>query len=209
MLTAHQCLAFTNGLFLRWKAYYPLVPTLIRLLALQAICWPATHFTLITFDHSKRPLICWTIIGTTTCVSRSIQIWATSNLVATYAAIATPSSIGASSPPYSQSVSYSNLAAALREERRRREAQEDERGRTRKWMSSVTFGIGTTGGIGTPGGIPVKKRFWDWREIGLKGALPAAVLYFVMAWALLLKREWEALTGQWPARPRVGADPAF
>lgn len=187
MLTAHQCLAFTNGLFLRWKAYYPLVPTLIRLLALQAICWPATHFTLKTFDYIQRPLICWTIIGTTTCVSRGIQIWATSNLVSAYGSLA--SSSAKSTPLHSQSVSYSNLAAALREERRRREAEEEERGRTRKWMSSVTFGIGGTG-VGAPAGGG-KRRFWDWKEVGLKCALPAAVLYFVMAWALLLKREYE------------------
>lgn len=186
MLTAHQCLAFTNGLFLRWKAYYPLVPTLIRLLALQAICWPATHFTLTVFDHAQRPLICWTIIGTTTCVSRSIQIWATSNVVSHPSF----SSSVKSTPLHSQNASYSNLVAALREERRRREAEEEERGRTRKWMSSVTFGIGGTGVAS-----PMKKRFWDWKEVGMKCALPTAVLYFVMAWALLLRREYERAIG--------------
>ena len=160
MLTAHQCLAFTNGLFLRWKAYYPLVPTLIRLLALQAICWPATHFTLVVFDHVQRPLICWIIIGTTTCVSRGIQIWATSNLVS-----ASSSSLGSS-------VKSTPLHS------------------TRRWMSSVTFGIGGTGV-----GSPTKKRFWDWKEVGVRCGLPAAVLYFVTAWALLLRREYERALG--------------
>lgn len=192
MLTAHQCLAFTNGLFLRWKAYYPLVPTLIRLLALQDICWPATHFTLTTFNHIKRPLICWTIIGTTTCISRGIQMWATSNLVsASYSSFATSSK--SSTPLNSRTVSHSNLTIALREERRRREkAEEEERGRTRKWMSSLTFGLG---GTGTSHGLPTKKRWWDWKEVGIKCALPAALLYFFMAWALLLRREYELVVG--------------
>jgi hypothetical protein len=156
LLTAHQCLAFTNGLFLRWKAYYPLLPTLIRLLALQAICWPATHLTLTTLDYRKRPLICWTVIGTTTCVSRSIQIWATSNL---------------------------GVDARWKSGR----AAEEDRGRTHAWMSSVAFGIGMGGGVGGVG-AGTQKRWWDWKEVGLKCALPAAVLYFVMAWALLLSR---------------------
>lgn len=158
LLTAHQCLAFTNGLFLRWKAYYPLLPTLIRLLALQAICWPATHLTLTTLDNRKRPLICWTVIGTTTCVSRSIQIWATSNL---------------------------GVDARWKSGR----AAEEDQGRTRAWMSSVAIGIGVGGGVGGIGAGSLK-RWWDWREVGLKCALPAAVLYFIMSWALLLSREF-------------------
>ncbi|KAF8590396.1 hypothetical protein K439DRAFT_1403866 [Ramaria rubella] len=80
LLTANQCLRLTTGLLTRWKAYYPPLPTLIRLLALQAICWPATQYTLVLFNHDRRPVICWAIIGSTTCVSRSIQIWVTSNL---------------------------------------------------------------------------------------------------------------------------------
>ena len=33
-------------------------------------------------------------------------------------------------------------------------------------------------------------RRWNWKEVGLKCALPAGVLYFVMAWAEQLRREW-------------------
>ncbi|KAI0804659.1 hypothetical protein BC629DRAFT_1241975, partial [Irpex lacteus] len=102
-----QCLQLTTGLLKRWRVYYSPLPTLIRLLALQgeyhlrspylrfflqldtplnsnpstAICWPATHFTLTLLDHEARPLICWAAIGTTTCCSRSIQMWVTSNIV--------------------------------------------------------------------------------------------------------------------------------
>ncbi|KAG8710973.1 hypothetical protein FRC09_020846 [Ceratobasidium sp. 395] len=80
VLTGFQCWFLTCGLLQRWIAYYPLLSTLVRLLALQAICWPATHITLSVLDHDKRPAACWAVVGTTTCVSRAIQLWATSNL---------------------------------------------------------------------------------------------------------------------------------
>ncbi|GJE95963.1 N-glycosylation protein-domain-containing protein [Phanerochaete sordida] len=81
VLTGWQCLQLTTGLFKRWRVYYSPLPTLIRLFALQAICWPATHLTLTLLGHEVRPLICWAAIGTTTCCSRSVQMWVTSNIV--------------------------------------------------------------------------------------------------------------------------------
>ncbi|KAF8627952.1 hypothetical protein AX15_004164 [Amanita polypyramis BW_CC] len=80
ILTGYQCLALTTSLLTRWRLYYPPLSTLIRLLALQGICWPATQLTLSLFEHEKRPVVVWALIGTTTCTSRSIQIWVTSNL---------------------------------------------------------------------------------------------------------------------------------
>jgi hypothetical protein len=80
MLTGYQCLSLTNGLFQRWRVYYPPLSTLIRLLALQAICWPATHFSLTLIGHEQRPVICWAIIGSFTSCSRAVQLWVTSNL---------------------------------------------------------------------------------------------------------------------------------
>lgn len=79
-LTGYQCLRLTTGLFQRWKVYYPPLSTLIRLLALQAICWPATHFSLTLIGHEERPVICWALIGSFTCCSRAVQLWVTSNL---------------------------------------------------------------------------------------------------------------------------------
>lgn len=81
ILTGWQCLMLTTGLLKRWRVYYTPLSNLIRLLSLQAICWPATHFTLTILEHHKRPLICWVVIGTTTCWSRSIQMWVTSNII--------------------------------------------------------------------------------------------------------------------------------
>ena len=37
-------------------------------------------------------------------------------------------------------------------------------------------------------------RRWDWKEVSVKCVLPAGIVYFVMAWAEQLRREW-ALAG--------------
>ncbi|TDL20450.1 hypothetical protein BD410DRAFT_725693 [Rickenella mellea] len=131
ILTGIQCLALTTGLLTRWQAYYPPLSTLIRLLALQAICWPATHLTLSVLNHLKRPVACWVVIGSTTCVSRSVQLWVTSNL----------------------------------------------------WdhVRNAPLRVGVKGKVG--------ERRWDWGEVGVKCVLPAGLLYFVTAWALILKGE--------------------
>ncbi|KAF9053839.1 hypothetical protein BDZ89DRAFT_1056394 [Hymenopellis radicata] len=65
------CLALTSGLLFRWRTYYPPLPTLVRLLALQAICWSATSMS------SAR---CVAFIATCTSISRAVQMWVTSNL---------------------------------------------------------------------------------------------------------------------------------
>ncbi|EJD36146.1 hypothetical protein AURDEDRAFT_174752 [Auricularia subglabra TFB-10046 SS5] len=119
ILTGYQCLCLASGLLTRWRAYYSPLPTLVRLLGLQSICWPATHATLVIVGGGKRPVVCWALIGSTTCVSRAIQLWVVSNL----------------EPGQSQ-------------------------------------------------------RRWDWGLVGVKCGLPAAILYFVTAWASLLQREW-------------------
>ena len=137
LLTGFQCLALTTGLMSRWKAYYTTPSTLIRLVALQGICWPATHFTLTLFDHRRRPLACWALIGTTTCLSRSVQLWVTSNLY--YAPTRSATSV--------------RDGKVLREEGR------------------------------------LGPRRWDWAEVMVKCAFPAGVLYFLTAWALILKSE--------------------
>ncbi|KAG8214737.1 hypothetical protein J3R82DRAFT_9826 [Butyriboletus roseoflavus] len=171
LLTAHQCLKLTTGLLHRWRAYYSPLSTLIRLLALQAICWPATHFTLdivgslgtnSTFGDDSltilesallrwttaRPDICWAVIGTTTCISRSIQIWVTSNLL-----------LSASSG------SRINLSCAVPDRLRSRRVAAGEE--TRK----------LTG------------RKWDWGVVARVCMLPAGCLYFVMAWIGAWRRE--------------------
>ena len=171
LLTAHQCLKLTTGLLHRWRAYYSPLSTLIRLLALQAICWPATHFTLdivgslgsnYTFRDGSltildsallrwttaRPDICWAVIGTTTCVSRSIQIWVTSNLLLSRT-----------------SGSRTNLASTVPDRPRPRRTAVGEE--TRKLIG----------------------RKWDWAIVARVCMLPAACLYVVMAWIGAWRRE--------------------
>ncbi|KAG1787366.1 uncharacterized protein HD556DRAFT_1409769 [Suillus plorans] len=170
LLTAHQCLQLTTGLLHRWRAYYPPLSTLIRLLALQAICWPATHFTLeilgglgfnvdVAFSTLNildstllrwttiRPDVCWAVIGTTTCISRSIQIWVTSNLL--------PSDTG-------------TRVSAVPDRLRPHVKLKGEE--TRKLAG----------------------RRWDWCVVAKVCMLPAGCLYFVMAWIGAWRREaWD------------------
>ena len=144
-MTGYQCLALTTGLLTRWRLYYPPLSSLIRLLALQGICWPATQITLAVFEHDRRPVVAWALIGTTTCASRSVQIWVTSNLW------------------------WDGAGEGDRDG-----AEDKGRGYWRRWG-------GKWGG-----------RRWDWKEVSIKCVLPAGVMYFVMAWAEQLRREWES-----------------
>jgi hypothetical protein len=50
---------------------------------------------------------------------------------------------------------------------------------------SLLAGVAVEMNVGTGKG----KRKWDWWEIGWKCVAPAAVLHFIMAWALLLRIE--------------------
>ncbi|EJT98230.1 hypothetical protein DACRYDRAFT_24700 [Dacryopinax primogenitus] len=77
--TGVWCYLLASGLLRRWLTYYSLFPTLIRQLSLQAICWSSTHLTIQVFGPS-RPLTAWVVIGTTTSISHSVQIWVTSNI---------------------------------------------------------------------------------------------------------------------------------
>ncbi|VDB98250.1 unnamed protein product [Peniophora sp. CBMAI 1063] len=138
VLTGWQCLYLTTGLLVRWRVYYPPLATLVRLLALQALCWPLTHATLTVLNNEVRPLACWAVIGTTTCISRSVQIWVTSNL----------------------------------------------------WWSGDD--AGADGGWKLKLGGRWGGRRWDWREVTRRCLVPMGICYFVMAWAEVFRREWEA-----------------
>ncbi|KAL0951991.1 hypothetical protein HGRIS_008645 [Hohenbuehelia grisea] len=175
LLTGHQCLALTTGLLTRWRLYYPPLSTLIRLLALQSICWPATHFTLQILNQSARPVVVWALIGTTTSVSRAVQLWVTSNLWweeslcdADHGAGAGPDGggggVGAGGGGGAADTGSANHAHAPRK-------------KSGYWKRSRWRG-GKWGG-----------RHWDWREVGVKCVLPAGAVYVVMAWAEALRRE--------------------
>ncbi|KAF8966745.1 N-glycosylation protein-domain-containing protein [Flammula alnicola] len=160
ILTGYQCLSLATGLLTRWRLYYPPLSTLVRLLALQGICWPATHLTLTILEHEKRPAITWAVIGTTTCMSRSVQIWVTSNLWW--------------EKREAKERGDRDLPAHGHGLRDAAATEENRRGYWKRW-----------GGGGKWGG-----RRWDWKEVGVKCVLPAGIVYFVMAWAEQLRREW-------------------
>ncbi|KAJ7854319.1 N-glycosylation protein-domain-containing protein [Mycena olivaceomarginata] len=160
ILTGYQCLALTTGLLTRWRVYYPPLATLIRLLALQAICWPATHLSLTLLDHARRPAAVWAAIGTTTCMSRSVQIWVTSNLWWE------PREAGGANGVNGNSGSQASAP------------------------TPSPGGTGTGAGGWRRFGGRWGGRRWDWREVAVQCMLPAGVLYFVMAWAEQLRREW-------------------
>jgi len=174
ILTGYQCLALTTGLLTRWQTHYPPLATLIRLLALQGICWPATQLTLTVLDHVKRPVVCWCVIGTTTCFSRSVQIWVTSNISVEEGMNSSSNPTGGSpfanippgpgipTPSAYNSTSISGFLHGIRPLARRKPRF--------RWAST--------------------ERRWDWKEVSLKCVLPAGVLYFIMAWFGELRREW-------------------
>lgn len=136
-----------------------------------AICWPATHFTLTLFDHAKRPLICWAIIGTTTSCSRSVQMWVTSNIIVFPQPHHSSHSSHTSHSLHSSHASPSS--SPLRE----------------------SSGESGTGALVKEKMKMTRKRKWDWGAVGRRCALPAALIYFVMAWVEVLRREVERGNG--------------
>ncbi|GAA6063657.1 hypothetical protein JCM10212_004924 [Sporobolomyces blumeae] len=78
------CAYFTHslarGLLKRWLVYYSLGPTIVRVVSLQAICWPMTLTThrVLSFDQ---PVAAWFVCATTAAISNVIQSWVTSNIV--------------------------------------------------------------------------------------------------------------------------------
>lgn len=77
--TAYHALSFTTLLLRRWLLYYSILPSLIRLVALQAICWPLVRLTVHVFG-ADQPLGAWVVIGTTTALSDVVSRWVTSNI---------------------------------------------------------------------------------------------------------------------------------
>jgi hypothetical protein len=62
--------SLAKGLLRRWLVYYSVLPTFIRVVSLQAICWPLTLTThrVLTFDQ---PVAAWLVCATTAAISVS------------------------------------------------------------------------------------------------------------------------------------------
>lgn len=79
MATAYHASSFTTLLLRRWVHYYSILSSFIRLIALQAICWPLVRLTLFILGP-KNPLASWVIISTTTAASDTVARWVVSNI---------------------------------------------------------------------------------------------------------------------------------
>ena len=65
---AYFSYSLAKGLLRRWLVYYSLLPTVIRVISLQAICWPLTFTThrVLTVDQ---PVAAWLVCATTAAIS--------------------------------------------------------------------------------------------------------------------------------------------
>jgi hypothetical protein len=113
-------------------------------------------------------------------MSRSVQIWVTSNLWwekrDTHTKDRDRNGHHESSVNGSSTAGLARLGSSgkLSEAINATSAEENRRAYWKRWS-----GGGKWGG-----------RRWDWKEVSLKCVLPAGVLYFIMAWAEQLRREW-------------------
>ena len=114
-------------------------------------------------------------------MSRSIQIWVTSNLW--WEKRPEPNGggeIAGSSSGMTGGIGGGGSSSSLALDAVNATAiEENRRAYWKRW-----------GGGGKWGG-----RRWDWKEVGVKCVLPAGIVYFVMAWADQLRREWEYSMG--------------
>ncbi|KAH6904905.1 hypothetical protein BKA70DRAFT_1226118 [Coprinopsis sp. MPI-PUGE-AT-0042] len=120
------------------------------LLPSLGICWPATHLTLSIAGGVRRPVIAWAIIGTTTAISRSVQIWVTSNIIW---------------------INDKAAAAAASEEER--EERHDTTGVFFNRVASMIGGDDSTWADGSTSGASQayrrRERRWNWKKVGLRG----------------------------------------
>ncbi|PWN31022.1 hypothetical protein BDZ90DRAFT_277433 [Jaminaea rosea] len=79
LCTAYHALSLTTLLLRRWLIYYSLFPSLIRLIALQAICWPLVRLTIFVAGPD-RPVEAWIVIASFTAFSDVVARWVTSNI---------------------------------------------------------------------------------------------------------------------------------
>jgi N-glycosylation protein len=150
----------------------------VDLLPSLGICWPATHLTLSIVGGVRRPVVAWAIIGTSTMISRSVQIWVTSNIIW---------------------INDKAAAAAAASE----EEREERRDITGVFFNRVASMIGgddstwTDGSpmVGTSQAYRRRERRWNWKKVGLRCLLPTGFVYVVMAWAEFARREWETQYG--------------
>ena len=79
MSTAFHALSLMTLLLRRWLIYYTLLPSLIRLVAFQSICWSLVRVILHLFGPMQ-PLTPWVLISTFTSFFEIFARWLTSSI---------------------------------------------------------------------------------------------------------------------------------
>ncbi|WFD32233.1 hypothetical protein MSPP1_003277 [Malassezia sp. CBS 17886] len=77
--TAFHALSLTTLLLRRWLIYYAVLPSVIRLIAFQSICWSLVRVSLFVAGPSL-PLCGWVVISTFTAFADVVVRWITSNI---------------------------------------------------------------------------------------------------------------------------------
>lgn len=170
ILTAVECFLLTSGLTRRWTTYYSLPSTLLRLLSLQTICWPATSITLRLLGPS-RPLAAWLVIGTTTSVSNAVRIWVTSNI------------------PGGSGASLARAFGGARKTGMTNGAYNADGGGVAGVAVPVLASFGLGGGPNkvsgaTPSAVRTRRRM-DWGSVVRQCAWPCLAGYMLTCWSLV------------------------
>ncbi|WFD18706.1 hypothetical protein MCAP1_000915 [Malassezia caprae] len=79
MTTAFHALSLMTLLLRRWLIYYTLLPSLIRLVAFQSICWSLVRLILHLFGPMQ-PLAPWVLIATFTSFFEIFARWLTNSI---------------------------------------------------------------------------------------------------------------------------------
>lgn len=169
-VTASFCFELTTGLAHRWLLYYSYWPACVRLVSLQAICWPSTAFT-VRYLGKYDILMAWVVVGTTTACSRSIQIWVTSNVP----------DIGRRKLPNLRAGNQGLKSGGLNGDANARTTEDDSKRkgiiRNTSWQSSKEEAQ-----------IWMRQKVWDWNEVGRLVGVKLILLYFLTSWYLLWMR---------------------
>lgn len=90
--------SLANGLMRRWLYHYDILPAMVRLISLQAICWPC-YALVVSKVGPDRPLFAWMFAAMGFAVANMIRTYVTSNIK--YDKLVSPSVGGSSglTPP--------------------------------------------------------------------------------------------------------------
>ncbi|WFD43075.1 hypothetical protein MPSI1_001727 [Malassezia psittaci] len=79
LCTAYHALSLMTLLLRRWLIYYAVLPSVIRLIAFQSICWSLVRFSLYLFGPHQ-PLGGWLLVSSFTASVDVVARWMTSNI---------------------------------------------------------------------------------------------------------------------------------